>query len=333
MSAPPATLPEHRQDWAFFQLVRLLSARLGGGADVGGAGPPSQEPVRLRGDPGLSFPPRDVCDVALGVHPDGTPRAEISTAFMSLYGVDSPLPMHVTEEIVRAGAAPLHADEERNTRVRDFLDLFNHRILGLYYRAWAQPRLGTRSGAWGEDDLSRQLDALVDLPTLPREFAHLRPTLMQMAGLFFQRPRSASGLARLLSQVFPGVDIRILECVPGDARLPDGQASRLGRDSCQLGRSWMLGRRVTEVDSGVEIVVRPRPNQEDAFRGQGASLRLLHHLTESWCDQVSAWRVRVEGRASEHHPLVLSVRAPRGRLGVDVCLKRPPIQEAVCAGA
>jgi len=191
--APPRAL-QSPEDWSFFWLIRSLQADDpdGDSVPIGELGPVSRERVRLKGHPSLSFPKRDVASVQPSQHPEGGRRHDLEVAFLTLFGVDSPLPPHITEAIVRRpgdGAA------------RDFLDIFNHRLLSLLYRGWARYRMHIGCQRWGEDPLTHQLDALVDLPELP--------DALRYAGLFFQRSRSASGLLQLLQLYLPGVPFAI----------------------------------------------------------------------------------------------------------------------------
>jgi len=124
----------------FFQAVRLLelarpeTTALGTGAD------PSAEALRLRSKVGLHFSPGDV--VRGGVN-DGYGRAVLEVAFMGLAGADGPLPVPYCELVLDnarpdAGddtfdAAQLHQNGGGDD-ARDFLDIFNHRLISFLYR-------------------------------------------------------------------------------------------------------------------------------------------------------------------------------------------------------
>src|SRR5437588_10322428 len=58
-------------------------------------------------------------------------------SFMGLTGPKGALPDHYTELLIRLGRE--RKDVER-TALRDWLDLFNHRFLSLFYRAWEKYR-------------------------------------------------------------------------------------------------------------------------------------------------------------------------------------------------
>src|SRR5207244_6114260 len=59
--------------------------------------------------------------------------------FMGLTGPNGVLPRHYTELLMRARDAK---GPERHV-VRDWFDLFNHRLISLFYRAWTKYRFWT----------------------------------------------------------------------------------------------------------------------------------------------------------------------------------------------
>ena len=67
--------------------------------------------------------------------------------FMGLTGPDGVLPLYYT---VRGGTRP-----GRRHGVRDFLDIFNHRIISLFYQAWEKYRFTVPARAWGAGPVCR----------------------------------------------------------------------------------------------------------------------------------------------------------------------------------
>ena len=90
---------------------------------------PVDEPVRLGQDPDLSFAPAPLASFELGQ--DGAPP-RLQVRLFGLLGPNGPLPLHLTEY---ARERLRHAGDPTLSR---FLDLFHHRFLALFYRAWAQ---------------------------------------------------------------------------------------------------------------------------------------------------------------------------------------------------
>ena len=113
----------------FFQAVRLLE-HLGGRAPVGRDAAPDEEAVRFRALPALRFPAAEIS--RLSQTPDGPPEMVVS--FLGLTGPSGVLPQHYTTLL-------LSRIRGKDYSLRDFLDLFNHRITSLFHRAWEKYRL------------------------------------------------------------------------------------------------------------------------------------------------------------------------------------------------
>src|SRR5262249_37798777 len=136
--------------FSFFQAIRVLE-RLGG-ARIGREGPADDEVLRLRPSRSLGFAPADidVIEKIPGHTANGeTTRYQITARFLGLYGTTSPLPVHYSVPIAQA--------EQGYHRVRAFLDVFHHRLLSLFYRAWARHHYIAEFQSDGNDDISRRL--------------------------------------------------------------------------------------------------------------------------------------------------------------------------------
>jgi type VI secretion system protein ImpH len=251
----------------FFQAVRLLERLAGRRAEtepgtphqpVGRDRPADQEVVRFRALPALSFPAGTVSQIALpaaGPHAadNGRPaRPEMVVAFLGLTGPQGVLPQHYTSML-------LQRVRLKDFALRDFLDLFNHRLISLFYRAWEKYRLPfayerSRLDPVGRDEdlATRGLYALVGLGT-----AGLRGRLdiddqafLFYAGHFAHQPRSAVALEGILEDYFEmPTRVRQLQgqwlylqadeqaALP-DAARPEGLHNRLGVGVVVGNRVW-----------------------------------------------------------------------------------------------
>ncbi len=232
------TLAARGRDFSFFQLVRLLERR--SQARVGGSGPAEVEGVRFRPDPSLGFPAVDVVAVEpLYGSQDSPARMRVTTSFLGLYGSTSPLPISYGEEV-------LWDDPERG-RVRDFLDIFHHRLISLLYRCWCKYRYPIEFEYERDNAVTPRLFAFLCLgsPALMRA-AGISDSwrLLHFAGMFQHQPHSAADLERILSDYFDGLPVKVEQCTGRWVPIREEQVARLGQSNCHLGVDCSLGERV-----------------------------------------------------------------------------------------
>src|SRR5262249_18022143 len=140
---------------------------------------------------------------------DDPPR--MTVAFMGLTGVQGALPHHYTEHILARAQA-------KDFVMAEFFDLFNHRILSLFYRAWEKHRFPVRfqlpAARHEKDAFTEYLFAWVGLGTtgLRDRMAVKDQALLRYGGLFGQNPPSAISLAGIVRDYF-GVPVEIEEFI------------------------------------------------------------------------------------------------------------------------
>lgn len=260
----------------FFQAVRLMQRLAPERAPVGLAGPPSREVVRFRALPSLTFPASSLYEITKP--PAGATVPGMIVTFFGLTGPSGVLPRHYTDLIMRLDRE--RKGEERRA-LREWLDLFNHRLISLFYRAWEKYRfwIAYERGEPTRDDpdtFTRALHSVVGLGTgglrnrlrvsaveLGRERERLLAgvedlTLLHYAGLLAQRKRNASGLEALLADYF-GVPVRVRQFVGQWLQLEPSSQSRLGTadGNCSLGEDTVAGERVHDCQGKVRIRLGP----------------------------------------------------------------------------
>ncbi len=179
--------------FSFFQAVRLLEALYPERAPVGGPEGPENEVVRFSSHPSLAFPPSEI--ETLDFPGDENPRMAIN--FLGLVGPQGVLPLDYTKLV----AERVHA---KDTALRDFLDIFQHRLISLFYRAWQKHRFLEQRERGGEDDVTTHLLDLAGLGLEPlRDLEGLSAeALAGYGGLLAAQPRSARALEELLEDYF-----------------------------------------------------------------------------------------------------------------------------------
>jgi len=254
---------------SFFPLVKFLERLTAGAQPLGGDGPASEEGIRFRHDPAMTFSSGDVSRVTVREervrpHDPASPMRklfEVTTAFLGLTGAVTPLPLYVAEEVAKEA-------EQENTVRRDFLDVFHHRLVSLVFRIRSRYDLGSGFTATAEDRWSRRLLALGGLPQ-PQP-GSLIPAwrLLRLSPLLSGRARTAMGLERFLGDVLE-VDlgdgrVEIKQFSGSWADLEVAQRLQLGRANHVLGKSAVLGSRV--YFRAGSFVIRLGPLDEKTYR-------------------------------------------------------------------
>jgi type VI secretion system protein ImpH len=291
----------------FFQAVRLLEHLLreqerGRGArearpDGMGVGrdlDPGDEVVRFRALPSLSFPAGAISEIRrVPLSPDsptGPRPPEMIVSFLGLTGPAGVLPRHYTEML-------LQQIRGRDYALRDFLDLFNHRLISLFYRAWEKYR-------WPIAYERSQLDDPLKLPDLATQglyglvgmgTAGLRGRLdtddelfLYYSGHFAHFPRSALALESLLGDHLSML-VQVLQCQgqwlhldPSDqAAMPSAREPE-GRNN-QLGVNLLVGARIWDVQSKFRLRIGPLNwRQFRSLMPNGQSLRPLCQIARTY---------------------------------------------------
>lgn len=264
-------------DFEFFQAVRLLQRGFPRRQLVGRRALPADEVVRFRAHQSLGFPASSLSAFAPAT-PD-KPVAELTVTFMGLTGPNGALPLHYTQLILDL-YRDLRGAERR--ALRDWFDLFNHRLISLFYRAWEKYRFsmpferGESADAKNPDTFTRGALSLVGLGTpalrerlrvavpavddegLPAEKPLGRLddlALLHYAGYFARRVRPAHGLAALLSDYFR-VPVSVTQFQGQWLPLEQAVQTQLGSMGT-LGVDAVAGSRVWDVQGRVRLRVGP----------------------------------------------------------------------------
>ncbi len=249
-SAIETKLREEPFCFEFFQAVRLLERLAPQRERVGSFVNPADEALRCGAHASISFPASEIQAIDW---PEGKPP-QMTVNFMGMTGPQGVLPLPYSTLIIerlRAG----------DTTLRDFLDLFNHRMISLFYQAWEKYRFTIAYERGERDRFSHHLLDLIGLGTrgLQDRQAVLDDSLLYYSGLLGQRPRSATALRQVLSDYFD-VPVEVEQFAGTWYRIdPDTQCclEEGNRYSEQLGMGAVVGDEVWAQESSVRIKLGP----------------------------------------------------------------------------
>jgi type VI secretion system protein ImpH len=310
----------------FFQAVRLLQRLQPDRRPVGHNHAPEDEVVRFRSRHSLAFPPSDIHEITPADEGDGDQRETMWVNFMGLAGVQGALPREVASLL----ADPLL--KAQTAAAREFLDIFSHRLVSLFYRAWEKYRFPIAYESGRRDAFSDYLYSLIGLGT-PGLRGRLRiddQILLFYAGLLAQRPRSAVALEGILCDYFD-VPVEVVQFQGQWFELNPDALSTLGADgqNNQLGVTAVLWERVWDPQARFRINFGPLTYRQfaDFLPGAPAYVHAVE-LTRFFVGEDVNFEIRPVLRREEVPWCVLG-RDASVRLGWSMWLKERELDQDV----
>jgi type VI secretion system protein ImpH len=261
-------------EFEFFQAVRILQRIMPFRKQVGKGFGPHTEVARFTAHASMAFPASQI--QGLDWHEDRP--VQLAVNFMGLHGPMGVLPIYYTEFILQRLRA-------KDASLAAFLDIFNHRMISLFYQAWEKYRFYVAHERGERDRLSQYL---LDLLGLGTSKLHNRQqvrdeSLIFYAGLVARHGRSALALEQMLSDYFD-VPVAVEQYVGAWYGLERNSQCRFGdadSPSEQMGVGVIVGDEVWDPQSGVRIRVGPLTLKEYLdFLPNGSAYRPMQALTK-----------------------------------------------------
>ncbi|NLY33623.1 MAG: type VI secretion system baseplate subunit TssG [Alcaligenaceae bacterium] len=295
-------LEQEPYKYSFYHVMRWLDACAGMRKPLGRESLPAHESVRLRQEPSLAFAPATLSQASR--NKNGTPV--ISVLHFGLFGPNGPLPLHLTEYVRE------RIFHHRDHTLSGFADIFHHRLITLFYRAWADAQ-STISMDREENNFTRYIASLINLG---EDSLQNRDSVMDHAKYYFtghliRQTRNPEGLIQILSTFF-NIPVNIQEFVPQWIKLEPNQQLQLG-DSLGLGQDTILGTAVRDAQHKFRLVLGPLNRQQfNAFLpGTPKSQQLVHWLRQ-YIGIELAWDATLELDKNEISGIRLGQQIPLG---------------------
>lgn len=270
-----------------WRLQRQIPERRSAYRNVGHDGWPSQELVRFRTSQHMGFAGSDLIAAKEEPLASGVIRGDLTVDSLGLTGARGALPSHYTEMV-------LAQSRSRSPALRDFLDMFNHRLLSLLYRSWEKTQPAVQQERTEADAFTTVLGALTGAETEldihygaalargPKSASMLRHCLEDLCSM----PVAITPLQGEWADV-AAVDQTHLP----DASCPGGQHARLGEA--------MLGTRVWIADHGVRITFHAETQaQLRSLLPGGALSPVMARLSRKLVAGQTTLHYRVRARAA-----------------------------------
>lgn len=276
---------------------------------------------------------------------------KLAVAFTGLTGPDGPMPIRYTEFIrnrllgIKDPDALTESERNRlrgnhltgsgddsvapkDSTLADFLDIFHHRMISLFYRAWAAAQKTVDFDREEDRCFAEWLASLCGLGLPDLDGMDSVPTWEKLpfTGHLAAQTRHTSGLESILSKVF-SAPAEIL-CLTGHwIQLPELERCRLGespRTGC-VGSSCIVGSKIWDKAMKFTVLLGPLTfSQYESLLPDGECHQRLHDWINFYTRRQFWWRVTLILRKEEVPKIVLG---KSGRLGFTTWLATGGFEE------
>ena len=269
------TLFKETYSFEFFQVVRILNHLEPNCVDLGAGVDPQKEVVFFKSNVSFSFTASDLTTL--------TPRENappiLRLNFLGIAGSQGPLPAPYTQLL-------LDRTRSQDYAFKDFLDIFNHRIVSLLYRIRKKYRVGITDVPAPESSIGQILRSFVGLGFKNLQFQeklHISDSaLISFSGFLWGTQRSKVGLKRIIENYFK-IPVCIKDFQGKWAILPPTRVTKIGVKQCQynvLGKSLTLGDKGWDKMGAITLKLGPLSlNQFVTFFRNGSAYQSFCDLT------------------------------------------------------
>jgi len=299
-------LIENPSEHDFYKAVFILQQQLAMGKSqhnkVGYDSLPKSELVRFKADQHLGFPGQSISKVEVTKHKDKDKvSVDMHVSFMGLTGASGVLPQHYSELV-------LERLKMKDTGMRDFYDLFNHRLISLFYRAWEKYRFPVnyqKSHTGMPDSFTAVLNQLSGKGSIKKYYA----------GIFNKNIRTLDGLTLIIKD-FTQFDVTIDQFIGQWQKLARTDQTRLGERKspegqyAALGAGATMGSKVWDINSSINIVIKPKTNSsKQSFLPGKTETVILKEMISDYLGSTIKYKMQLEVKEIDIPKVQLSKKA------------------------
>ncbi|NDJ56610.1 type VI secretion system baseplate subunit TssG [Enterobacteriaceae bacterium 4M9] len=310
---------DEAQPWnaGFVSVMRAISARTPDAPSPGTASHPRQEAFQIGQYPHMMFSPREISQIV-----QQNDKTCIQLYSLGVWGPQGAMPLHLTEQAYNRA-------EFNDTAQMDFVDLFHHRALSLFYRAWFVSQDTASLDRHGDEIFSFYISSIMGMRAedLSDEILPLHPRLAASSHLV-REARNPEGLVGALRFYF-NTEVTLHEYVNHWIILQDGDCTQIGAsDGNQLlGDGAILGNATADRQHKFRLTFGPLTlSQYMGFSPWGNDLPVLREWVRQFVGFEFAWEVSLLLCAQEVPPTILGEGT---QLGYTTWLERADNREPV----
>ncbi|VAW80777.1 Uncharacterized protein ImpH/VasB [hydrothermal vent metagenome] len=268
--------------FGFFEALRQLECLYSNKPRLGESLRACDDSVRLGQEASLKFASSTLA--SFNNTNNGKPGLQVN--FFGVFGPNGPLPLHLTEY---ARHRLRHA---KDPVFIEFMDLFHHRLLSLFYRAWANKEPTVQYDRPQQDRFTMYMGALlgIGMPTALGRDSMPDHTKLHFAAHLGCHTRHTEGLCAILS-VFFRLTVRIEEFVGEWLDIPEDDYCYLkNTGSAQLGKTAVIGVRSWQRQHKYRICMGPIDLQDyQRLLPQDSGLKRLADIVKNYTGHEFKW--------------------------------------------
>ncbi len=277
-------LREEPWSFGFYSSLRKIECLHPGQPRIADSLHLSEDPVLFGQSPSMVFAPASIA--SYGADERG-PKPRLDVYLFGLFGPNGPMPLHLTEY---AWERDRHHDD---TSLRRFCDVFHHRMLALFYRAWADAEPSVSFDRPDSDRFHSFVGALAGygMESLADRDEMPDATKLHFAGRLAAQTKNAEGLVEIIRSYFR-VPAEVEEFSGEWLTLPEEYRCRLGESPATgtLGGNITIGASVYECQHKFTLLFGPLTLEtyEKMLPGRDSLARLVAVIKNYIGDEL-AW--------------------------------------------
>ena len=297
----------------FFQAVRRIECAYSHLPRIGHSHRPQYDPIRFCQNVSLAFA-HSAIETFLEATDEYPGRMFVN--FLGLLGTNGPMPLLITEYVYDR----LHNQKDKT--LASFLNIFNHRMISLFYRAWACNQQNVSHDRTEEDRFAIYIGSLFGIgeDSLRNRDAVPDVGKLHYSGRLVCQTRNAEGLREILQDYF-GIAVCIEQFIGQWIDIPQEHYCCLGEsvENAKLGSTLVIGSRFWECQQKFRIKFGPMHFSEyQRMLPGGDSIRRLTAWVKNYVGDELSWEIQLILSAVEVPAVCLG---KMGQLGWSTWLK------------
>ncbi len=303
----------------FFVAVRRLENLCRDKARVGHSKRPVEDALRFCQEASLAFAPSTVRAYRYEV---GARAPRMYISFLGLLGPNGPMPLHLTQYV--RNREVVHHDHA----MARFVDLYHHRLVSFFYRAWAANQQTVQYERGEDDRFAMYFASLFGMGMASYRHRDAVPDVAKLhySGHLVCQTRHPEGICSILADYY-GIAVSLQEFIGQWMDIPPDCICRLGEspETGTLGMTALVGSRMWEAQRKFRLRFGPMGFEE--YRRMlpgGDSLRRLLAWMKMYLNDELRWDVQLVLKKEEVPPLKMGAGGV-GQLGWTTWLTSEPL--------